>query len=446
VPTPETRYAAVGDSDVAYQVLGRGVDDLLYFVGLGSHVDLQWDSPALSFYFDFLASLSRLILFDRRGTGASDELQLNQASPPWEAWCEDVAAVLNAVGSEHATIFAEVDAGPIAILYTVSHPDRVRSLILGNTCARYLYNYDYEIGRPIEDLDRLVRDMAHSWGRADAIRGYSSEMARREADIAARVARTQRAAATPRAAAAQYRYILESLDVRSVLPLVRVPTLVLHTVGNSVVPLDHGRYLADHIDGARFVELKGATVGLDPTDDHLMNELGELLSGDRPTLPSSRILTTVLFTDVVDSTSHAASLGDSRWRGLLEAHDATVRAQLRAFRGREIATMGDGFMAEFDGPARAIQCATSISHEVRRLGISVRCGVHTGECEVRGRDLAGLTVHIAARIGALAGPDEVLASRTVTDIMAGSTLRFAPVGEHQLKGVPGRWMLFRTVS
>ena len=264
-----------------------------------------------------------------------------------------------------------------------------------------------------------------------------------DAEFVRTEARRFRAAATPRNAAAQFRYILENVDVRSVLPLIQAPTLVLHTSHNPLVPIDHGRYLADHIPGAKFVEVPGHGITFDDRGAALvLEEIAEFLTGERPAVEVDRVLTTVLFTDIVASTEHLASLGDRRWSAMLDAHDRAVREQLRRFRGREINTTGDGFAACFDGPGRAIACATSITQAAHALGIEVRAGLHTGECEVRGDDLAGLAVHVAARIGSLAGPGEVLVSTTVKDLVAGSGIEFVDRGEHQLKGIPTAWRLF----
>jgi class 3 adenylate cyclase len=437
---------------IGYQVLGDGGLDLLYFVGLGSHIDLQWDAPALALYLHRLASFSRLILFDRRGTGVSDAAP-HQASPTWEEWTEDVRAVLDAVESERAAIFAELDAGPIAILFAATQPQRVSSLVLGNTTARYLMAGDYPIGVSAAAVRSLVEATEAGWGTTAALRKVDRSHVGRIVELhgkhvrsdtadAQRIAKTMRAAATPGAAAAQYRYIWTTLDVRPALSLIRVPTLVLHNSGHRLVPIEQGRYLAEHIEGARFVELRGLGVALDAADPQVLDEVTEFLTGARPSPQIDRILTTVLFTDIVSSTERLASLGDQQWVAVLDAHDTLVRNALARFRGREIKMTGDGFHAVFDGPARAIRCAQAITAAVRSLGVDVRAGLHTGECEVRGDDVAGLAVHIAARVGTVAEPEEVLVTSTVKDLVAGSGIDFVDRGEHQLKGVPGSWRLF----
>jgi class 3 adenylate cyclase len=260
------------------------------------------------------------------------------------------------------------------------------------------------------------------------------------------MARQFRCGATPRTAAAQYNYMLRNMDVRQALPLIQAPTLVLHVRENPLLPIDHGRYLAEHIAGATLVELPGADSGITPANFSLVDDIAEFLTGERPMVEVDRILTTVVFTDIVGSTTMAASLGDKRWRALLDAHDRTVREQLRRFRGREINTTGDGFLASFDGPARAIRCAQAITQATATHGIELRVGLHTGECEVRGNDLGGLAVHIAARVGALAGRGEIVVSGTVKDLVVGSGIEFSERGEHELRGVPGSWKLFAVVD
>jgi class 3 adenylate cyclase len=436
---PETRYVAVGDAHVAFQVVGDGPIDLLYFYGLGSHVDSFWDMPEAAEFLTRLASFSRLLFFDRRGTGASDAVP-SSALPTWEEWTEDVGAVLDAAGSKQTAILATLDSGPIAMLYAASHPERVSALALLNTTSRYLIADDYPIGATREAIDALVAMLGTMWGTPDLVRVINPTMANNSQHLQM-VAKQLRAAATPRTAEAQYRYILRSVDVRQALPLIQAPTLVLH-VENPMVPIEQGRFLAEHIDGATFVELPGGDLGLTSESYAIVDEVAEFLTGERPTVDVERVLTSVLFTDIVGSTAQAASLGDRRWRSVLDAHDTTVRDQLRRFRGNEIKTTGDGFLASFDGPARAIRCAQAILDATSTAGINLRIGMHTGECEVRGDDLGGLAVHIAARVGALARPGELLVSGTVKDLVVGSGIRFEDRGEHKLKGVPGNWKLF----
>jgi class 3 adenylate cyclase/pimeloyl-ACP methyl ester carboxylesterase len=439
---PQTRYVEVAGAEVAYQIVGQGPPDVVYLPGVG-HIDLRWEDPAVAAFLERLASFSRLILFDRRGTGASAAIP-DTAMPTWEEWVDDVRAVLDVAGSERTVVFAENDGGPTGLLFTAMQPERVSALILANTTARRLRADDYPIGRSPELVDGLVERYRAAWGTPDAVpRVFPSRAG--DPEFGQWLAKFLRACATPKNMAAQFRYIIENLDARHVLPLIQVPTLVLHSEGNLAYSIEEGRYLADHIDGARFVELTGG--------DHwvafsamALEEIIEFLTGERPEVEVDRILTTLLFTDIVRSTQRAASLGDQRWRSLLDAHDRTVRDQLRRFRGKEINTTGDGFLASFDGPARAIRCALAINESTRDLGLDLHLGLHTGECEVRGDDLGGLTVHIAARVAASARPGEVLVSATVKDLVVGSRIEFVGRGEHELKGVPGTWRLYRAVS
>ncbi len=429
----------MGDADVAYQVFGEGPPDLLYFYGMGSHIEFAWESPAYADFYARLASFSRLIMLDRRGTGSSDGVS-RTAIPTWEEWTEDLVAVLGAAGSRQAAILAAMDSGPIAILLAAMHPELVSALILFNTTARYREADDYPIGASPEAIDAFVETIAAGWGTDELTRLANPSMAD-DTEWIRFTSKAIRSSTTPRTAAAQFNYILRS-DVRQALPLIQAPTLVLHVSENALVPIAHGHYLAEHIDGATFVELPGGDSTSTPELYVMADEIAEFLTGERPAAEVERILTTVVFTDIVESTALASSLGDQRWHALLDAHDRTVRDQLRRFRGREINTTGDGFVASFDGPARAIRCAQAITEATRKLGMELRVGLHTGECEVRGDDLGGLAVHIAARVGAVAGAGEVVVSGTLKDLVVGSGIDFAERCEHKLKGVPGAWKLF----
>jgi class 3 adenylate cyclase/alpha-beta hydrolase superfamily lysophospholipase len=438
---PRTQYVRVGDGEVAYQTFGDGPLDLVYCYGLGNHVELVWEVLGLGPFFARLASFARVIFFDRRGTGASDGVPA-QAIPTWEQWTEDLSAVLKASGSERAAILAALETGPIALLYAAMHPEVVSALVLLNTTARYLIDDDYPIGASPEALEAVLGLVAEGWGSLEFARLVNPSLVDDD-DLLRRVALLMRASATPRSAAAQYRAMFESLDVRSVLPLVQAPTLVLHRSEDPFGHVDHGRYLAEHIEHASFVLMPGGDLGLHPlVGDELSDEVAEFLTGVRVDTTVERVLTTVLFSDIVGSTERAASLGDKQWKTLLDRHDSAIRDQLRVFRGREINTTGDGFVACFDGPGRAIRCAENMLQATRDLGLQLRIGLHTGECEVRGDDLGGLAVHIAARVGALAGPNEVLISRTVRDLVVGSGIVFEDRGVQALKGVPDEWQLF----
>jgi len=434
---PDTRYVAVGDADVAYQLYGSGSVKLLYFYGLGSHVELAWDTPADADFLTRLGSIARVVQFDRRGTGASDGV-VRSGIPTWEDWTEDVGAVLDAVGWEQAALMAESDAGPIAILFAATHPERVSALVLSNTGARYRADVDYPGASP-EDVEAVLQGIGEFWGTADLVRFAAPSLADDEESLRS-IARCQRASATPRTAQAQFQYMLGA-DVREVLPLIQAPTLVLHSQDNGFIPVDHGRFLAEHIGGSKLVTFAGGDTAGSPITDEFIDAVADFLIGQRPAIEVDRVLATVLFTDIVESTHTAAALGDARWRRLLDAHDRCVRDELRRFGGREINTTGDGFVATFDGPARAIRCAQAIIESLGREGIRVRAGLHTGECEVRGADVAGLAVHIAARVVAAAAPSEVLVTSTVQDLVLGSGITFRDVGTHDLKGIPGAWRL-----
>ncbi len=439
VKRSETKYVAVGGSEVAYQIVGNGPNDVLWMYPLGSHVDLFWQIPSYAESLDRLCAFSRVIVLDRRGLGASGPAP-DGAVPSWEVFTEDIGAVLDASQSTRAAIVSNRDTGQIAMLYAGMHPERVSALVLLNTTARYLEADDYPIGETSAAVDTVVELMRTTWGTEDFARLGVPSVGDDEETLRV-MAMTQRASATPRQAAALYDYFLRHGDVRQVLQSIQVPTLVLHVQNNPLLPIAHGRYIAEHIQGAEFIELPGADIGGGIPASGIA-DIAEFLTGERSLGEIDRILTTVLFTDIVASTTQAASLGDQRWRSLLDRHDRAIREQLRRFRGNEINTTGDGFVASFDGPARSIRCAREIIEATAKLGIEVRVGLHTGECEVRGEDLGGLAVHIAARVGALASPGEVLVSGTVKDLVVGSGIEFGERGEHELKGVPGSWKLF----
>jgi len=410
---------------------------LLFCYGLGSHIERWWETPTSADSLVGLASFSRLTFFDRRGTGASDGVP-SKGIPTWEEWTEDISAVMDAAGLERTAILAVLDAGPIAMLFAAMHPEQVSALVLLNTTARYVVADDYPIGASPEAVEVFLEVVRTTWGTLDFARAVNPGKVN-DPEFLSNFVRTQRSSATPRSAVAQYNYILRN-DVRQALPLIRTPTLVLHAESAPVLPIEHGQYLAEHIEGARFEAIPGGDLGMIMLP--VLDEISEFLTGERPAVHVDRILTTVLFTDIVGSTDCAARLGDQRWSALLDAHDRMVRDALRRFRGHEINTTGDGFVASFDGPARAIRCATDMMRLAKKLELDLRVGIHTGECEVRGDDLSGLAVHVAARVAALAAPGEVLVSATAKDLVVGSGLEFDNRGEHKLKGVPGAWKLF----
>jgi class 3 adenylate cyclase len=436
---PETHYAKADDGvHIAYQVFGDGPFDLVVIPGFISHVELAWENEALAGALRRLGSFARVIMFDKRGTGMSDRAE---RLPDIDRRMLDIEAVMHAADSEQAALFAVSEGGPMAILFAAAHPERSRALVLVATYARITACPDYPIGMPTEQLYESVKYLEPGWGTGQGLGGWAPSVAD---DSSARdfFARLQRLAASPGAAMAlmsSYR----DIDVRPALALVHAPTLVMHQTGDRMVPVAHGRYLAQHIDDARLVEFPGTDhFWWTQNTDQLIEEVEEFLTGARSASEPNRVLASILFTDIVDSTRQAVELGDKEWRLLLNRHDALAERQIERHGGRLVKTTGDGVLATFDGPARSVRCARAISEGAQAIGIEVRAGVHTGEVELRGDDIAGVGVNIASRIEALAQPGEILVSRTVTDIVAGSGLEFDDRGEHQLKGVPGRWQLF----
>jgi class 3 adenylate cyclase len=443
IELPEIKYARIGDADVAYAVFGGGSRDLLICSGLGAHVDLIWQISKAAEFLQKLAKFRRVIFMDRRGSGASDPVPL-MAVPTWEEMAEDIMAVLDVTGSDVADLLALNEVGPIAILVAAMHPERVGSLVLINTAARYAAAADYPIGVE-SDVIRAIGDvMASTWGSEDFAAVTDPDQAN-DPEFVKTLARMHRAAATPHTASAQFKYLLESMDVRQFLPLVQAPSLVLQATESAFTYLEHARFLADHLPAATLVEMPGGNMTM-PFAPNAISEITEFLTGERPPIEVDRVLTTILFTDIVGSTERAAQEGDRRWGQILEAHHQAVRAELRRYRGVEIDTAGDGFFATFDGPARAIRCACAVRDSVRSAGVEIRVGLHTGEVQIFGDTYSGLGVHIGARVGAQAGAGEVLVSRTVVDLVVGSGIAFTERGEHELKGVPGRWKLFSVVG
>jgi pimeloyl-ACP methyl ester carboxylesterase len=435
---PETRYARSGEVAIAYQVVGQGPRDLVLVPGWISNIEVFWEDPAYAHFLERLASFARLILFDKRGTGLSDRVS---DMPNLETRMDDVRAVMAAVGSERAALLGYSEGGAMCALFAATHPSRTSALIMIGSYPRRLRAPDYPLGLAPEAWRAFVEEATRHWGGPVGLEIRAPSVA---ADPRVRQwwARVLRMGASPGANAALLAMNAE-IDIRHVLPAIRVPTLILHRTGERLIPVDAARHMAQRIPGARLVELPGADhlpwVG---DADAILDEIEEFLTGVRHGPEPDRVLATVLVTDIVGSTERAASLGDRRWRDLLESHHALVRRQLQRFRGREVDTAGDGFLAVFDGPARAVRCASALTREVRELGLEIRAGLHTGECEVMGERVGGLAVHIGARVAALAGAGEVLASSTVRDLVAGSGLRFEPRGVHSLKGVPGQWQIF----
>lgn len=436
---PPTHYAKAGDLNIAYQVLGDGPLDLVSVHGWVSNLETAWDQPALARFYRRLASFSRLIIFDKRDSGLSDRVS---KVAPLEERMDDVRAVMDAVGSEQAALLGFFDAAPMCVLFAATYPERTRSLVLSSAFAKLIRDPDLPWGLdPDQLLPRADAWEAGEWGRGEDLFLVAPSMANDEA-FRAWWAQNERISASPGAAAALLRMLVE-IDVRPVLPSIRVPTLVLHRAGDTLVDPRSGRYVAERIPGARWLELQGAdSLPYVADSEALLDAVQEFLTGSRPLAESDRVLTTVLFTDIVDSTRLATSLGDHRWRATLDDHDDLAGRLLDRFRGRWIKSTGDGLLATFDGPARAIRCAHALRDDVRALGLEVRAGLHTGEIELRGDDIGGIAVHIGQRICNLARPAEVLVSRTVVDLVAGSGLAFVARGEHELKGVPGSWAVF----
>ena len=440
---PSTHYVKSDDVHIAYQVLGEGSIDLLFVPGFVSNVEAIWQSPEQSVFFRRLASFCRLILFDKRGTGMSDRGSQVFAL---EQRMHDVQAILDEVGAERTVLFGTSEGGPMSLLYTATYPERTSSLILYGSYAKRSWTPDYPIGWKDEQWQRVFNDMEHNWGSTQSLSvAMRVPSVAGDRSAAERIAAYYRAAASPGAAAAIMRMNRE-IDVRHVLPATHVPTLILHRTGDRVIDVEHARYMARCIPGAKLVELPGEDHSPWLGDsDALLDEVEQFLTGSRHAQEQERLLATVLFADIAGSTERAATLGDRPWRELLEAFYAKVRDVLKQYRGREINTSGDGFLAAFDGPARAIRCAGAIRNTVRSLNLEVRCGLHTGECERVGNDLAGIAVHIGARVAALAAPGEVLVSQTVRDLVAGSGLALEDRGTYELKGVPNEWRLFRAI-
>lgn len=435
---PKTRYARNGEVNIAYQVLGDGPIDLLLVPGFTSHLDLVCGDPFYVAFVRRLTSFSRLITFDKRGTGLSDPVV---GVPPLEQRMEDVHAVLDAAESRRAALLGFSEGGPMSILFAATYPERTEALILYGTFAKGRPDAEQEGVMGELDLPRLLDAVTNHWGDGSSLDLFMPSMAARGDKEREKRGVYERASASPSLAAAVLQAALE-IDVTDVLSSVHVPTLVIHRT-NDVIPVSGGRFLAQRIPGARLAELPGEDhVPWIGDSDSVLDEIEGFLTGARHTRTVDRMLATVLFTDIVQSTETAAQLGDDRWRQVLEAHDRLVREQLSAYGGREVKHTGDGFLATFDGPAKAVRCACAIRDGIAEsLGISVRIGLHTGECEVIGDDLAGLAVHIGARISALAQPNEVLVSRTIRDLVVGSEIAFSDRGIHQLKGAPGEWRL-----
>jgi class 3 adenylate cyclase len=444
---PETRYAEMRDgSRVGYQISGDGDLDLLFLSGVGGTVELHWELPAFSRVLSRLGQFSRLVRFDRRGSGISDSLATGD-EPSLEERAEELVTVLDAAAAERAALVAAGPDGLVAMFSAASYPDRISALVLHGCYARFEYAPDYPWGAPREVLEKAVADVESRDDPAASMGlTYTAPNALKDTDFVKQWARMTRSAGGPSRSRSSAEARVFS-DVRPALPAIQSPTLVMYRKGDRFAGKPHAQYLADHIARAKLVERPGADNLLFVGDtEGDLDEIEEFLTGTPHVPDADRVLATVLFCDIVNSTGHAAELGDRRWRELLERHDQAVRRQLARFTGREIATRGDGFLVTFDGPGRAIHCSFAIRDTVRSLGLEVRIGLHTGEIELRGDDVAGMAVHIGARVASSANPGQILVSSAVPPLMVGSNFEFDDLGERELKGVPGSWRLYEVAG
>jgi pimeloyl-ACP methyl ester carboxylesterase/class 3 adenylate cyclase len=435
---PRTRYARSGSLDIAYQVVGDGPLPLVIVPPGLSIMDTAWEDDALGAFWRRLASFARLIVLDKRGSGLSDRVT---GVPTLEDRMDDVRAVMDAVGIEKAALLGGSEAGPITALFAATYPERVSALILVSAIVKWTATPDFPWGYSPEQVQFMLDYVEQGWGTGLAGENWFAVSLAGNDRAREWVAMAERHTGTP-AAISKLLAMNALIDVRPVLPVVSVPALVIQRDADRVVDVHHGRYYAEHIRNAKYVELPGQDHWWWVGDaESISGEIEEFLTGHRPTPEVERVLKTVLFTDIVGSTEQAARLGDRRWREVLDAHDVAVRRELDRYRGQEIETTGDGFLACFDGPARGIRCAQAIVTRASEMGVHIRAGLHTGECEPRGRSLAGIAVHVGARVSALAGTDEVWVTSTVRDLVAGSGIEFKEHGVHALKGVPGEWLL-----
>jgi class 3 adenylate cyclase len=436
---PETKYTQIGEASIGYQTVGQGPIDLVFVSGLASNIETMWDFPPFARILQRMASYARLILFDARGSGISDPLEF-ETLPTWEHWSDDLRAVLDAAGSERTAILAQFDGGMPALMFAATHPDRTTALILWSSQARGLLADDYPIGVTAEAAEEQTRALQQLWGTTALVSIIDPNL---DESLVNQGAKYLRTIGSPRRVAAMSRYTTH-LDARAVLPSIRVPTFVLHRRDNNFIPTQFGRYIADNIPGARFMEIPGRDMDLfGEGSEEIQDLIEEFLTGARRPVEVDRPLATVLFTDIVDSTGRAASLGDRKWKELLTKHDETARSEVERMRGNFVNTTGDGVLATFDGPGRAIRCAHALARALLQDDIAIRAGLHTGEIELReGGNVGGIAVHIAARVMAEAGPGELICSRTVKDLVAGSDFVFEDRGLRALKGVPDEWQLY----
>lgn len=442
---PPTRYARTEEGSIAFQAFGDGPLDLVFITNWVTNVEVMWEEPSLARFFERLAGFARVLVFDKRGTGVSDPVPI-AALPTLELWMDDARVVMDAVGMERAAVIGDTEGGPMALLFAATHPERVSRVVLLNTFARLLRAEDHPIGMPASLADRLAAEYEKAWGTGGMLALTAPSVAD-DPRFRTWFGRYQRLSMPPGASTAMYQWV-QQLDVRAVLGSIQSETLVIHRRDNEYYRVAQGRYLAERISGAELVELPGADCSPFHVGDAeaVLGTVERFLTGSRDTGWHDRVLATVVFTDIVDSTGHAAALGDRRWLDLRSAHDAAVRHLIGRYLGREVDTTGDGFVAAFDGPARAVRFATEAVRDARELGLEIRVGMHTGEVELLDGAAAGIAVHIAARVMAEAEPGTVYSSGTVRDLTVGSGLEFAERGVHALKGVPGSWPLFEVTG
>lgn len=440
IERPETRYTRSGPYHVAYQTLGSGGIDLVFVPWFWTHVEVQWEEPLIERFLRRLASFSRLILFDKRGAGLSDPVPMT-SPPALEEWMDDLRAVLDAAESRSAAIVAHSGGGLMSMLFAATYPERVSHLAILEGYARLLRGADYPIGAPRAWLDSLERVVSGSWGTGSTLPPSAPTLVA-QPSVIEWFGRYERMAASPGSALAMLKMI-SSVDVRAILPQIQAPTLLLHRTANPIIPIAHGRYLAEHLPNARLVELPGSDHAFFSGDTaSLLDRIQDFTTGRTGPLSSERLLATVLFLDIVESTSRAARLGDASWREVLDQHDAVIVRLVAQHLGHVVKHTGDGVMARFDGPTRAVLCGTALRQALRAVGIDVRVGLHTGEIILRGDDIAGIAVHLAARVQGSASPGEVLVSSTVRDLVLGSGIQFEDRGIHTLKGIPDAVRLF----
>ena len=431
---PDTRYAKSGHVHIAYQVFGEGSVNLVFAPPFVSNIENYWDEPEFARWLLRLGSYARVVMFDKRGTGMSDRVA---EVPGLDERMDDLRAVMDAVGMERAALMGVSEGGPLTALFAATYPERVDALVLYGSFARFASWLPTD-----EALAQFLDYVEQAWGTGGSLPLFAPTCGNDPAFVRW-WGRFERLGASPASASALMR-MNSQIDISGIVPTIRVPTLVIHRTEDVTINVEGGRYLAEHIPGARYIELPGKDHILFVGDNagEIADAIQEFLTGSRVPVPVDRVLATVLFTDIVGSTEKAAALGDSRRRNLLDKHHATIRSNLARFRGHEVKTTGDGILATFDGPARGVRCACAVAEEIRPLGIDVRAGLHTGECEMMGDDVGGIAVHIGARVASLAGAGEVLVSRTVKDLVADSGLRFTDRGSQALKGVPGEWQIY----